>query len=178
MRHIQEYCLFEQVDRDNAAMLRTINTDSGVFPFLFKAEMAEDEVGLYDEDVKIKTPYGKEITVRFTSPDWDYSGEGDWDASIYAYDDYGIKYSCTGHIKSGGYPEDDGDATWDGVYADIQDPVLFCEKIFDIEPLVVSRVYQLLPDDKKQVVSLKLADKGFNQDLLKGSNILNRLRDI
>jgi len=175
MKHIKEFTLFEAIDQEEKELLKKINSDQMIRNWLNQCDMEEDEIGIYYDEVDVKTPYGTTFKTTFSEPAWEYTGEGDWEATIYAKGDFSLEYTCDGHIKSIGYPEDDGDAEWDEVYADITDPIKFCDEIFERDPLIASKVYSLLPDDKKEAVNIRLTNKGVNLDVLTGANLLNRL---
>lgn len=174
MKHLHKFSLFESEDWDFKDLLVKINNDEVMKKWLYKADMDEDEMGLYYETVDLKTPYGETIKARFSDPAWEYTGDGWWNSPIYFFDENsGIKYECYGSIRSYGYPEDDGDGEWDGVYAEIVDPVKFCQKVFEIEPLIVARVYGLLREKEKEEVNTKLG-KNLDSEFVRGANLLNK----
>lgn len=129
--------------------------------------------GVYD----VTTAYEEILKLHFYDDGGEYTGEGDWDFTSTAIDQYGIKYIVKGTGKGYTHPDD---VYWDeeesdSLFSEKFKVVKFIEDIIIKDPLVCSKIYGLVPIEMQEEIRSNLTDKGISTDILKGGSLLNRM---
>lgn len=173
MRHLKEYHIFES---DEHIDLKKINRDPTILNWLYKNEDQPPSDPF--EEFEVKNPYGGTAKIKFDdSYDWEYTGEGDWVASV-SHEEDGITYQMRGTVSgSYGYPEDEPGNWEDPLEIEISDPIHVFNRTIKSDPLIASKIYSLLPESIKKDLMTLMSERGMEKEiieLLKGSNLLNR----
>lgn len=104
----------------------------------------------------IVTPYGKKIEAYLEEEMGDFDGEGHSMESVFT-DEYGIVYGLTGAFVRGYFPDliRDPEYEYDGHYCWFDRETKFSKMIVDLidkYPEVMSRIYNILPQEAKDAV--------------------------
>jgi len=199
MKHIQEWKIFETRSPFKYWSKKT-NEDTWN-PRINPGALMEDEVihqwlqgvrilkfegsPAEDNSSVISTPYGEEIEAEFTHNMEPERSEEIWIEKCFCRDDWGILYEIPGSNDGGKFDYVE-DVEWDWEPEKIEakiswgfDPINFIEKAALKDPMIASRVYQLLPRDKKEQADEVFSRLDINtHKLSKGSKLLRGIGGI
>jgi len=185
MKHLIAYSIFESHSQNDQEMnfLQSLREDETIKTWLENVNVQDFE-DPYNQDVcTLITPYGDQIKAVFTPDEYQEDGGDGWFYDTCSYiDDLGIYYTIPGSARARGY-NDLPDAEWnwnqEGISAHIGssfDPIKFLQAAIRKAPIVASRVYGLLPENKKKEADELFSRLGVDiKKISKGSNLLTSL---
>lgn len=176
MKNIKSYKVFE-AEKDKK-LTDILNSDPLLRKWRMEIKVDEDQSGFTGEgEYDVTTAYGERLELDFYDNGGEYTGGGDWDFTSTATDQYEIEYIVRGTGRGYSYPDEvywnEGEAvSW---FSENFKIVKFIEDIIMKDPLVCSKIYQLVPIEIQEEIDSNLTAKGISTDILKGGGLLNRL---